>query len=141
MSATATSRPAKRPEVKAARCFSLTRPHPRRPKFRELMFAEYSRGRTGSKTRRFQYPLSAARVRPQSRRVGRAVLCAPGRDYGHAAACRGLPALPPPAITEALPARAKLCCLSRGGCDYTVRRMWIVRLALRRPYTFVVASL
>src|ERR1035438_9135540 len=34
-----------------------------------------------------------------------------------------------------------LCCLSRGVCDYAVRRMWIVRLALRRPYTFVVASL
>ena len=36
---------------------------------------------------------------------------------------------------------AKLCCLGGGGSDYTVWRMWIVRLALRRPYTFVVASL
>ena len=41
-------------------------------------------------------------VWPQSRRVGRAVLCTPGRDYGRTAACRGLPALPPPAMTEAL---------------------------------------
>jgi len=39
---------------------------------------------------------------PQAWRVGRAVLCTPGRDYGHATARRGLPALPRPAITEAL---------------------------------------
>ena len=38
-------------------------------------------------------------------------------------------------------ADANLCCVSRGVCDNTVGRMWIVRLALRRPYTFVVASL
>jgi hypothetical protein len=39
---------------------------------------------------------------PQLWRVGRAVLCAPCRDYGCTPACRGLPALPPLAVTEAL---------------------------------------
>src|SRR5208282_3909546 len=38
----------------------------------------------------------------QSWRVGRAVLCTPKRRYWCAAACRGLPALPPPATTEDL---------------------------------------
>jgi len=41
-------------------------------------------------------------VRPQSWRVGRAVLCTPDREHSRAAACRGLPAVPPPAITTAI---------------------------------------
>ena len=41
-------------------------------------------------------------VTGQSRRVGRAVLCAPPRAHNDAPACRGLPALPRPAMTEAL---------------------------------------
>jgi len=52
--------------------------------------------------------VGCARVRPQSLWVGRAVRCAPGQDHPRAAACRGLPALPPPTITEALPERLAL---------------------------------
>jgi hypothetical protein len=47
-------------------------------------------------------PASSSPVRSQSWRVGRAVLGARVGDYGRAAACRGLPALPPPGMTEAL---------------------------------------
>jgi hypothetical protein len=41
-------------------------------------------------------------VTGQSWRVGRAVLCTPERRHEGAAACRGLPALPPPSPTDAL---------------------------------------